>query len=78
MYAAGELANPEHVTVCIGAGYYLKLEIDDAIQYFKRRVNFLIEQMENIQHVGIEKQKLMNIINEVLEIKVQQAQTETK
>lgn len=78
MYAAGQLANPEHVTVCIGAGYYLKLEIEDAIQYFKRRVNFLVEQMENIQQVGIEKQKLQNVITEVLEIKVQQAQAENK
>lgn len=78
MYAAGQLANSEHVTVCIGAGYYLKLEIDDAIQYFKRRVNFLVEQMESIQQIGIEKQKLQNVINEVLEMKIQQAQTENK
>lgn len=77
MYVAGTLANPEHVTVCIGAGYFLKLEIDDAIQYFKRRVLFLVEQMEKIQQIGIEKQKLQNVINEVLEIKLQ-AQTENK
>ncbi|XP_050537644.1 prefoldin subunit 5 [Daktulosphaira vitifoliae] len=78
MYAAGQLADPEYVTVCIGAGYYLRLEIDDAIQYFKRRVNFLVEQMESIQQIGIEKQKLQNVITEVLEIKLQQAQTENK
>lgn len=71
MYAAGTLANSEHVTVCIGAGYFLKLEIDDAIQYFKRRVIFLVEQMEKIQQIGIEKQKLQNVIIEVLEIKLQ-------
>lgn len=76
MYAAGELANPDHVTVCIGAGYFLKLEIEDAIQYFKRRVNFLVEQMESIQQIGIEKQKLQNVINEVLEIKIQQSQSD--
>lgn len=78
MYAAGTLAEPEHVTVCIGAGYYLKLEVDDGIQYFKRRVAFLVEQMESIQQIGIEKQKLQNIINEVLEMKLQQAQPENK
>lgn len=77
MYAAGTLAEPEHVTVCIGAGYYLKLEVDDGIQYFKRRVAFLVEQMESIQQIGIEKQKLQNIINEVLEMKLQ-AQSENK
>lgn len=71
MYVAGTLAEPEHVTVCIGAGYFLKLEIDDGIQYFKRRVNFLVEQMESIQQIGLEKQKLQNIITEVLEMKLQ-------
>jgi len=78
MYAAGQLTNPEHVTVCIGAGYFLKLEIDDAIQYFKRRINFLVEQMESIQQIGLEKQKLQNVITEVLEIKLQQAQADKK
>lgn len=77
MYAAGTLANSEHVTVCIGAGYFLKLEIDDAIQYFKRRVIFLVEQMEKIQQIGIEKQKLQNVIIDVLEVKLQ-AQNENK
>jgi len=78
MYAAGQLINPEHVTVCIGAGYFLKLEINDAIQYFKRRVNFLVERMEGIQQIGLEKQKLQNVVTEVLEMKLQQAQTENK
>ncbi|XP_050432345.1 prefoldin subunit 5 [Adelges cooleyi] len=78
MYAAGQLTDPEHVTVCIGAGYYLRLEIDDSIQYFKRRVNSLVEQMESIQQIGIEKQKLQNVITEVIEIKVQQSQNESK
>lgn len=78
MYAAGTLAEPEHITVCIGAGYYLKLEVGDGIQYFKRRIAFLVEQMESIQQIGIEKQKLQNIINEVLEMKLQQAQSENK
>jgi len=77
LYAAGTLAEPDYVTVCIGAGYYLKLEIDDGIQYFKRRVNFLVEQMESIQQIGLEKQKLQNIITEVLEMKLQ-AQPENK
>lgn len=78
MYAAGKLDNPEYVTVCIGAGYYLKLEIDDAIQYFKRRVNFLVEQMESIQQIGLEKQKLQSVITELLDVKLQQAQTDNK
>lgn len=74
-YAARTLAEPEHVTICIG--YYLKLLIDDGIQYFKRRVKSVVDQMESIQQIGLEKQNLQNTIAEVVEIKLQ-AQPENK
>jgi len=37
-----------------------------------------VERMEGIQQIGLEKQKLQNVVTEVLEMKLQQAQTENK
>lgn len=51
-------------------------DMEGAVDYFKRKVNFITEQMEKIQEMGLEKSKVRDAIVEVMEIKLQ-AQMQT-
>lgn len=72
MYVPGKIADAEHVIVDVGTGYYVKKTIDDGKSYFKRKVDFVTEQIEKIQVMGMEKAKIREAILEVMEFKAQQ------
>ncbi|XP_015524430.1 prefoldin subunit 5 [Neodiprion pinetum] len=71
MYVTGKLADTETVIVDIGTGYYAQKDIQGAKDYFKRRVNYVTEQMEKIQQIGLEKSKIREAIMDVMEMKIQ-------
>ncbi|XP_037087014.1 prefoldin subunit 5-like isoform X2 [Pollicipes pollicipes] len=72
MYVPGRLVDPEHVLVDVGTGYYLEKTTAGAREYFKRRIKFVTEQMEKLQTIGMEKQRLRDAIQETLEAKMHQ------
>lgn len=69
MYVNGKLTDANNVLVDIGTGYYAEKNIEDAKDYFKRRVEYVTEQMEKIQQLGLEKSKLRETMVDVIEIK---------
>jgi len=71
MFVRGEVEDCEHVLIDIGTGYYVEKSIEDALDYFKRKVEFLGTQIEKVQAVGREKSTVRAAIMEVLEGKVQ-------
>lgn len=71
MYVPGKLADANSVIVDIGTGYYAQKSTEDARNYFKRRVDYVTEQMEKIQEVGIERNKLREAAMDILEKKLQ-------
>lgn len=71
MYVSGKLADTNNVLVDIGTGYYAQKSINDAKDYFKRRVECVTEQMEKIQQVGLEKTKIRDVATSVIEMKLQ-------
>lgn len=70
MYVAGKLADTNNVLVDIGTGYYAQKSIDDARDYFNRRVAYVTEQMEKIQQLGLEKSKIRDATMDVIEMKL--------
>ncbi|XP_026759599.1 prefoldin subunit 5 [Galleria mellonella] len=77
MYVPGTIADSENVIIDIGTGYYAQKDIDGARDYFKRKVQFVTEQMEKIQMMGIEKSKAREAICMMMEMKLQaQAQAQ--
>ncbi|XP_071453246.1 probable prefoldin subunit 5 [Hetaerina americana] len=46
-------------------------DIDSAKDYFKRKVNYVTEQMEKIQTLGLEKSKIRDAVMDVMEMKFQ-------
>lgn len=52
-------------------------DIEGATDYFKRKVQFVTEQMEKIQLLGLDKSKVRDAICMMMEMKVQaQAQAQ--
>lgn len=71
MYVPGTISDTDNVIIDIGTGYYAQKDIEGAKDYFKRKVDFVTEQMEKLQAMGIEKSKIRDTICEVMELKLQ-------
>ncbi|XP_043274382.1 prefoldin subunit 5 [Venturia canescens] len=70
MYVPGKLAGTGTVLVDIGTGYYVEKDIEDAKDYFKRRVIYVTEQMEKIQMVCMEKNKIKDTTMRIIKMKL--------
>lgn len=72
MYVPGRVKDIDSFIVDIGTGYYVEKDRDSAKDYFKRRVDFVGEQLDKIELIGYEKSQIRDAIMEVMTIKVQQ------
>jgi prefoldin alpha subunit len=72
MYVPGKVKDTENVIVDIGTGYYVEKDLESAKDYFKRKVEFVSEQIEKIDILGYEKSQIRDAICEVMTIKIQQ------
>lgn len=70
MYVPGVLADTEKVVVDIGTGYYAEKSLQGAKDYLKKRADFVQEQIEKIELIGMEKSKIREAIIEVMTIKI--------
>uniref|UniRef100_A0A182NKV1 Rab-GAP TBC domain-containing protein n=1 Tax=Anopheles dirus TaxID=7168 RepID=A0A182NKV1_9DIPT len=72
MYVPGTIKDSSNVIIEIGTGYYVENDLDSAKAFFKRRVEYVQEQLEKIEMMGIEKSKIRDTIREVMEKKLAQ------
>lgn len=72
MYVPGHIQDTEKVVIDIGTGYYVEKDLDSAKDYFKRKVEFVSEQIEKIDILGYEKSQIRDAICEVMTVKMQQ------
>ena len=71
MYVPGKLSNPEKVLVDVGTGYYVEKDVNSAKEYFSKKVKYVTEQMEKVQAIGNEKNKIREAVMDVMEAKLQ-------
>lgn len=71
-YVPGRIKDIDNVIVDIGTGYYIEEDREAAKDYFKRKVDFVNEQIEKIEMLGFEKSQIRDAICEVMTIKIQQ------
>lgn len=71
-YVPGRIKDIENVVIDIGTGYYVEKDRESAKDYFKRRVEFVGEQIDKIEFLGYEKAQIRDAILEVIQVKVQQ------
>ncbi|KAL0271767.1 UNVERIFIED_CONTAM: hypothetical protein PYX00_008761 [Menopon gallinae] len=78
MYVPGSLTEVNNVMIDVGTGYYVQKDLDGAIDYCKRKVSFITEQMEKVQELALEKSKVRDAIVEVMDVKLQSQLMKTK
>ena len=71
MYVPGMLDNSETVLVDVGTGYYIEKDIAGAKEYFKQKVKYVTENMEKVQAIGNEKNKIREVVMDCMEAKLQ-------
>ncbi|CAG9787289.1 unnamed protein product [Diatraea saccharalis] len=71
MYVPGTIVDTDNVIIDIGTGYYAQKDIEGGKDFFKRKVEFVTEQMEKIQALAVEKSKAREAICMMLEMKLQ-------
>ncbi|XP_076238200.1 prefoldin 5 isoform X1 [Calliopsis andreniformis] len=62
MYVVGKLADTNNVLVDIGTGYYAQKSLPDAKDYFTRRMNYVKEQMDKIQQLVLDRNRIRNAV----------------
>jgi prefoldin alpha subunit len=73
VYVKGTAVDPERVMIDIGTGYFAEYEAEDAIQYYRRKIEFLEEQVQMItKAAGEKKNQLMMIYQAVQQASKQQ------
>ncbi|XP_007424847.1 prefoldin subunit 5 [Python bivittatus] len=72
MYVPGKLSDVSHVLLDVGTGYYVEKSVDDARDFFKRKIDFLTKQMEKIQPALQEKHAMKQAVIEMMSQKIQQ------
>ncbi|XP_065053416.1 prefoldin subunit 5-like [Rhopilema esculentum] len=78
MYVPGKTENLKNVVVEIGTGYYAEKTLQEADDYFKRKIDFITKQVEKIQPIHAEKQAFMQAITETMNAKIQQQLSTSK
>lgn len=70
MYVPGVMKDVDTVIVDVGTGYYTEKSLAGAKEYLKGRAEFVQEQIEKIELIGMEKSKVREAIIEVMTIKI--------
>ncbi|XP_058030155.1 prefoldin subunit 5 [Ahaetulla prasina] len=72
MYVPGKLSDGSHVLLDVGTGYYVEKTVDEARDFFKRKIDFLTKQIEKIQPALQEKHAMKQAVIEMMNQKIQQ------
>ncbi|KAL8164006.1 UNVERIFIED_CONTAM: Prefoldin subunit 5 [Gekko kuhli] len=72
MYVPGKLSDVGQVLIDVGTGYYVEKSVENARDFFKRKIDFLTKQMEKIQPALQEKHAMKQAVVEMMSQKIQQ------
>ncbi|XP_076284503.1 prefoldin subunit 5-like [Lasioglossum baleicum] len=71
MYVPGRLKDVDSVLIDIGTGYFTKKDIGEAKEYFNRKVDYITEQMDKVEQLGLDKCNIRDQAVDILEMKLQ-------
>jgi len=71
LFMKGEIVNPGKLIVDIGTGYYVEMSGKRAVDFYKRKVEFVRGQLNTLRTVIEEKNQTYAILTEVLQRKIQ-------
>lgn len=74
LYVEGELADADNVLLDIGTGYYLEKPLEGGVDYCKRKVNQMAENLQEISKVQQQKVQVLMAVESALQQRMQEAQ----
>ncbi|CAI5517071.1 unnamed protein product [Closterium sp. Naga37s-1] len=69
MYIAGTVAEPSHVLIDVGAGYYIEKSVEEAMGYCMRKAELLRANHDKFSEVARAKRQLLEEVTMVLQAK---------
>ena len=78
LYVPGTLGSTEKVLLDIGTGYFVEKTPEDGVDYCKRKVNLVKENMDKILEFIKQRQSQAAQVNQVFSAKVQQMQEQQR
>lgn len=72
----GKLADHEHVLVDVGTGFFVEKGIDDARDFYERKVKDLGESLKDLEGVVEGKARNVRMVEEVMRVRVMNAQSQ--
>jgi prefoldin alpha subunit len=73
LYVNGTVMNPDKVLVDIGTGYFVESTSEQGVEYCKRKVNFLRDQIQGVYGELKKKREILQKVSAVLQQKTQAA-----
>ncbi|XP_055902763.1 probable prefoldin subunit 5 [Eupeodes corollae] len=73
MYVPGTIKDMNNYVIDVGTGYYVEKDLETSKDYFKRRVEYVQEQMEKIEKIQYQKSRFLSALISVMEQKQQMA-----
>nr|XP_033324163.1 prefoldin subunit 5-like [Megalopta genalis] len=71
MFVTGRLKDADNVFIDIGAGYFSEKNVTEAKEYFNRKSDHIIEQMDKIEQLGFDKSKIRDQVVDIMDMKLQ-------
>ncbi|CAI2173920.1 16757_t:CDS:2 [Funneliformis geosporum] len=69
---AGELVDTDKVIVDIGTGYYIEKNLNEAVNFYTEKVEFVKKNSESLQQTITSKQNNLKMTIDVIQIKITQ------
>ncbi|XP_030370568.1 probable prefoldin subunit 5 [Scaptodrosophila lebanonensis] len=73
MYVPGRIKDLNNFIIDIGTGYFIEKDLEGSKDYFKRRVDYVQEQIEKIEKIHMQKTRFLNSVMSVLDLKQEAA-----
>ena len=70
LYVPGTLADPEHVIVDVGTGFYVEKSTDDAQKFYTSKIEELGKNIKDLESIVNGKANNLRVVEEVLRQKV--------
>ena len=73
LYVPGKIAAVDKVLLDVGTGYFIEHDTEKGIDYCKRKVNFIRDNMEKLMELVGKKRKQLLLVQDFLRARTQEA-----
>ncbi|KAL1599625.1 subunit of tubulin prefoldin [Paraconiothyrium brasiliense] len=78
LYVPGRLTSSTHVLIDIGTGYFVEKSVEDATDFYNRKVKDLQDSLKDLEGVVNGKANNVRMVEEVIRVKVLSAQEQSQ